>query len=268
MNLDFHSIVRDLELVRRNKPLVLNLTNFVSAGWVANGLLAIGAAPVMSQAEEEIEELVASSDSLVLNIGTADRMMVGVMKRALRQASQLGKPVVLDPVGAGATPCRTRIVQELLEIGGVCVVRGNPSEVAALAGGKSTTRGVETSLLPAEALEYAYSINQQYGCVVVVSGPDDLIVQSQGTARLYNGTAMMARITGMGCLASAMIAAFCAVQPVLFSASLHAMASICIAGEKAASTGCGLGSYQTVFLDVLANLDEEIVKSLLAVECL
>lgn len=267
MNIKSESIISDLDSIRDTKPLILNITNYVSAGWVANGLLALSAAPVMSQVRSEIEELTEIAQSIVLNIGTLDEESFEVMKLSLLIAKSKGIPVVLDPVGAGATSFRTKSALELLSQGGISVVRGNPSEISALAGESYTTRGVETSLLPAQACDSARKLSDLFGCVVVASGPDDAIVGDNRTVRIYNGTSLMTRVTGMGCLVSAMIAAFAAVQKDTVLASAHAMAYACIAGEKAALDTPGLGSYKVAYLDALTSLSMESVSKLLTVEC-
>lgn len=266
MNINSESIISDLRQVRSKNPLIHNITNYVSTEWVANGLLAIGAAPVMAHAPEEISDIVQISQALVLNIGTLDSALISSMKQALKAARDKGIPVVLDPVGAGASVYRTQAARELLSQGGISVVRGNPSEICALAGGKPTTRGVETSLLPSEACETAQRLYAEFGCVVVASGPDDLILGSNRAMRVYNGTALMVRVTGMGCLVSAVIAAFCAVQKDPLIAAAHAMAYCCIVGERAAVDCQGTGSYKVAYLDLLSELKEEWIAKLLTVE--
>lgn len=267
MNINSESIVADLNLIRERRPLIHNVTNYVSAEWVANGLLALGAAPVMAHAPEEIDDIVKISQALVLNIGTLDAACVKSMKLALKAAADAGIPVVLDPVGAGATTYRTQVARELLSQGGITVIRGNPSEICALVGGKPTTRGVETSLLPNEAYESSQKLFDEFGCVVVASGPDDLILGHSRNIRVYNGTAMMARVTGMGCLVTSIIAAFCAVQKDSTLAAAHAMVYACIVGERAAMECPGLGSYKVSYLDYLSDLEEKWISKLLTVEC-
>lgn len=267
MNINAESIVLDLSLIREKNPLIHNVTNNVSMEWVANGLLALGAAPVMAHAPEEVSEIVAISQALVLNIGTLDAFTVEGMKLALRAAKQKNIPVVLDPVGAGATSYRTRVARELLSQGGISVVRGNPSEICALVGEKQTTRGVETSLLPSEACGAAKKLYEEFGCVVVASGPEDVIVGPSQMMRVYNGTSLMARVTGMGCLVTSVIGAFCAVQKDFTIAAAHAMAYCCIVGERAAADCPGIGSYKVAYLDGLNTLKEEWISKLLTVEC-
>jgi hydroxyethylthiazole kinase len=267
MNIKSESIVADLNLIREKKSLIHNVTNYVSSEWVANGLLALGAAPVMAHAPEEIDDIIKISQALVLNIGTLDLSFVESMKLALNAAVSAGIPVVLDPVGAGATPYRTHVARELLLNGGITVVRGNPSEVYALAGGDPTTKGVESSLSPNEAYEASQKLFDEFGCVVVASGPDDLIVGPQVNVRVYNGTAMMSRVTGMGCLVSSIIGAFCTVQKDPTLAAAHAMIYACIVGEKAAMDCPGIGSYKVSYLDYLSDLEENWISKLLRAEC-
>ncbi len=266
MNINSESIVHDLTQIRQKKPLIHNVTNYVTMEWVANGLLSLGASPVMAHAPEEVADIVKISGALVMNIGTLSAPWVSSMKLALQAAKDYGVPVVLDPVGAGATPYRTQVARDLLSQGGVSVVRGNPSEICALAGGSPTTRGVETSLLPSEACASASKLHQEFGCVVVASGPDDLILGPERAMRVYNGTAMMARVTGMGCLVSAVIAAFCAVQKDPTLAAAHAMAYCGIVGERAAVNIQGPGSYAVTYVDLLSELKEDWISKLLTVE--
>ena len=266
MNLSPESIVRDLREIREKKPLIHHVTNYVSAQWVANGLLALGASPVMAHAPEEVLEMLSISQALVLNIGTLDEFSVRSMKLALSEALRLKIRVILDPVGAGATSYRTRVARELLSQGGVTVLRGNPSEICALAGDQGSTKGVDSALLPREAYAAAQRLHQAFGCVVVVSGPDDLIYGSTEIGRVYNGTPMMSRVTGMGCLVSAFIAAFCAVQEDPILAATHAMAYAGITGEKAVAEASGPGSFQAAYLDNLSTLAQESISKLLTVE--
>jgi len=266
MNINSEFIVSDLSLIRERKPLIHNVTNHVSMEWVANGLLALGAAPIMAHAPEEISDIVDISEALVLNMGTLDAAWIESAKLALTTAAKKGIPVVLDPVGVGATPYRTRVARELLAQGGVSVVRGNPSEICGLVGEKATTYGVETSLLPSEAYDASQKLFDEFNCVVIASGPDDLVIGPSQMLRIYNGTSMMTRVTGMGCLVSSVIAAFCTVQKNYTLAAAHAMAYCCITGERAAVDCPGMGSYKVAYLDCLSAMKEEWISKLLTVE--
>lgn len=267
MFINSNSVITDLKLVREKKPLVHNVTNFVTMNWVANGLLSLGASPVMAHAPEEVADLVHISQALVLNIGTLDTEWINSMKIALDAASECNIPVVLDPVGAGATQFRTNTAHDLLSQGGVTVIRGNASEICALAGERPTTKGVDSSLLPNEAYDAAKKLHEQFGCVVVASGPEDLILGPGQQIRVYNGTSMMSRVTGMGCLSSSIVAAFCAVQSNPTHAAAHAMAYSGIAGERASAGSPGPGSYAVSYLNLLSDLQEEWIARSLTVEC-
>ncbi len=266
MFIDSESIISDLKLIRSQKPLVHNVTNYVSMSWVANGLLALGASPIMAHALEEVADLVQASKALVINIGTLSTPWIAGMKVALDAAIDLDIPVILDPVGAGATAFRTATARDLLVQGGVTVIRGNASEICALAGESSTTRGVDSSLLTNAALNSAKRLHEEFGCTVIVSGQEDLILGEFAQARVYNGTAMMTRVTGMGCLASAVVGAFCAIQKDPTKAAANAMAYFGIVGERAANSATGPGSYSTLFLDLLSDLPYEAISKSLTVE--
>jgi hydroxyethylthiazole kinase len=243
-----------LERVRAEGPVVHNITNYVVMNTTANALLAVGASPVMAHSEREVEEMVALARALVLNIGTLSDAWVTAMIRAGRAARRRGIPVVVDPVGAGATSYRTETARRLLTEVSPTIVRGNASEIRALGGGAGATRGVDSVHAAEESLEAARHLSDVYGCVVSVSGATDVIVASEGVARVGNGVAMMTRVTGMGCTASALTGAFAAVSPSPFSAAAHAMVVLGVAGELAAERAAGPGTFQAALLDVLATM--------------
>ncbi|MES2503779.1 MAG: hydroxyethylthiazole kinase [Myxococcota bacterium] len=266
MVINAQSIAADLALIREKKPLIHCVTNFVTMNWVANGLLSLGASPIMAHAIEEVSDLVHISNALVLNIGTLEARWINSMKTALDAALECHIPVILDPVGAGATRFRTHTAHDLLAQGGVSVVKGNASEVCALAGEKLTTRGVDSSLTPDEALRAAEKLEHEFGCVVVISGKQDIVIAAGSQLRVYNGTPMMTRVTGMGCLVSALMGAFCAVQDDPFIAAAHTMATCGIVGEIALTNANGPGSYSVSFLDFLSHVNQSSIAQYLTVE--
>jgi hydroxyethylthiazole kinase len=246
----------DIERIRTESPLVHNITNFVVMNTTANALLAIGASPVMAHAVEEVEEMVCLAGALVLNIGTLSGPWIDAMIRAGAEARRKGTPIVLDPVGSGATMLRTTTAARLLEATAPGIVRGNASEIASLAGMGAGTRGVDSTRSSTDVVDMAIELARRWHCVVVVSGAVDVIVGDGKVARVLNGHPMMPRVTGMGCTASALAGAFAAVNPSRFEAAVHAMALMGIAGEMAAEGAEGPGTLQLRFLDVLHRIQE------------
>lgn len=249
------AIAADLRAVRERAPLVHNVTNFVVMQQTANALLALGASPIMAHAEAELDELIAYAGALVLNIGTLDEQWIRAMDRALAAARGRALPVVLDPVGAGASRLRTDTAMRLLGSGGVTILRANASEILALAGAAGATKGVDSTHSSDAAREAALGLSARYGCTVVVSGVIDYCLDRTREVRVHNGVAMMARITGMGCTASALCGAFCAVQPDALRAAVDAMAVMGVAGELALAAARGPGTMAASFFDALHQLD-------------
>ena len=261
----------DIASVRQKSPLVHSITNLVVMNFNANVLLAAGASPVMSHAHEEVRDMVAIAQALVLNIGTLDPYWVQSMKLALVAAARRGTPSVLDPVGAGATPYRNQTLQALLAIAPLTVLRGNASEVMSMAGFATKTRGVDSSAAASDALVAARSLAVSIGSTVCVSGEIDHIVDVKGRlARLFNGHAWMTKVTGVGCSATVLVGAFGAVQPDAWRATTSAMAFIGVAGEIAAektqARGLGIGSMAVSLLDELQLMEQTTFEGRLKLE--
>jgi len=260
-------IWNDISGLRHASPLVHSITNYVVMNNTANALLAAGASPIMAHAHQEMKDMVSIAGALVINIGTLDEYWVESMRLAIRQAEALKKPWILDPVGAGATPYRNAVLKELISNYHPSVIRGNASEIMALAQMSVQTKGVDSIHQTEEAIGAAVRLNHTTGAVVCVSGATDTIVHHNKRIFLRNGDPLMSRITGMGCTATALIGAFCAVNPSgLFEATTAAMALMGVAGEKAAALSSGPGSLQMHFLDVLSSLSEEEFNRLLNLE--
>jgi len=266
MHISAKDIARDLELVRRGSPLVHNITNYVAMNLTANALLAVGASPVMAHAPEEVEDMVDIAAALVINIGTLSGHWVEAMVKAAHRAKKKGIPIVVDPVGAGATPYRTRTILELIRAVPPAILRGNASEIMASAGGRARTKGVDSAAAAGSALASAHQISAKYDCVVCVSGETDHIVGKNRTAMIGNGHALMAKVTGLGCTASALCGAFAAVDADHFTAAAAAMAVMGIAGEIAAERSAGPASLQVQFLDALHNLGGDEIERRLRLE--
>lgn len=253
--IDPEAIARDLDAIRAERPLVHSITNHVVMNVTANALLALGASPVMAHAREEVADMARLASALVLNIGTLSPRWVEAMEIALGAARKAGKPVVLDPVGAGATPYRTETAHALLNRGGITVLRGNASEILALAGTGERTRGVDASGDAEARLAVIRELARRHALTVSVSGKVDHVIGQDRHCLVRNGVEALTRITGMGCVASAMTGAFCAVNSDPVAASAHAMAVLGLAGEIAAESSRGPASLQTALLDTLAALD-------------
>jgi hydroxyethylthiazole kinase len=254
--------------VREQSPLVQNITNYVVMNNTANALLAAGASPIMAHAHAEVRQMIAICGSLVVNIGTLDEYWSESMLSATTEANNLGKPWILDPVGAGATPYRNEILEQLINIR-PAIIRGNASEILALAKhNQSHTKGVDSTAQSTEAIEAGKFLNSQFGAVVCISGATDIIIDGNTQIRLSNGHEMMTRVTGLGCSATAIIGAFAAVTDNYAEATAAAMSLFGIAGELAAKEVKGPGSLQVALLDKLYSLTEAEFNTSLRIETL
>ncbi len=255
-----------VEEIRQNAPVVHNITNYVVMNNSANALLSIGASPVMAHAEEEVEDMVSIAGALVINIGTLSPHWIRAMFRAAYHAKKMNIPIVLDPVGAGATAYRTGTARELLEKVPPAIIRGNASEIMALLEEDAKTKGVDSIASSDAAVEAARRLNDIYGSVVCISGATDYIVDRDDITKIMNGHPMMTRVTGMGCIATAICGAFAAVNRRFAGATAQAMAVMGIAGEIAAENAPGPGSLQVRFFDALYRLSEEDINRCLRIE--
>jgi hydroxyethylthiazole kinase len=259
--LDPNTLWDDVLRIRETGPLVHNITNFVVMNTTANALLALGASPIMAHAPEEMEDLLGIVQALVLNIGTLRGPWIESMTTAGSLARDRSLPVVLDPVGAGASRLRTDTALGLLREVSPTILRGNSSEIMALAGQAGATKGVDSTAGSDAAADAAQMLAERFRCVVVVSGPTDLITDGSEAIRFSGGSPMLPRVTGMGCTASALAGAFAAVNPSPLAAGIHAMALMNIASEMAGERSAGPGSLQLHFLDTLYTLGREDILS-------
>lgn len=243
-----------LDAVRRQRPLVHNITNYVVMNVTANALLAIGASPVMAHAVEEVEEMAGLAGALVLNIGTLSPPWIEAMLRAGRAARARGIPVVLDPVGAGATRLRTESARRLMEELRPTIVRGNASEVLAVAGGDARARGVDSAHSVDAARQAAVGLARRFSATVAVTGAEDYVTNGARAARIANGHPLMGRITGSGCTATALTGAFAAVTSDAFLAATAALSVFGLCGERAAAGEPGPGTFQVRLLDALSAI--------------
>ena len=242
---------RNLVLVREKCPLVHNITNYVVMHYTANALLALGVSPVMAHAVEEMEEMASLADALVLNIGTLSGPWIEGMLVAGKTASRRGIPIILDPVGAGATRLRTATAIRLLDECRVTVLRGNASEVLAVAQGAGGTRGVDAAHRVEDAAEAAREWARSRAMVVAITGAVDYVTDGAGVLRVHNGHPLMGRITGSGCTATTIIGAFCAVNANALEATASALAFYGLAGEYAARAGSLPGTFGVGLIDML-----------------
>jgi hydroxyethylthiazole kinase len=251
------SLGDDLRALRAKAPLVHNITNLVVMNVTANALLAVGASPIMAHAPQELDELLAIASALVLNIGTLDHAWISSMEDAAAIAEKRRVPVVLDPVGAGASRLRTATAIRLLKQGKPAILRANPSEVLALAGAAGVTKGVDSTRTSEEAETAARMLARSAGCTVAVSGAVDFITDGIAAWRLSGGSPLMPRITGMGCTASAIVGAFAGVCASPLRAAVAGMAVMKVAADVAAESSEGPGTQQLYFLDSLHRLAPE-----------
>jgi hydroxyethylthiazole kinase len=245
--------------VRAARPLVHQITNYVSVNDCANAVLAIGGAPVMADDADEVVEMVGIASALVLNIGTLNRRTIETMLLAGRRANELGKPVLLDPVGAGATALRTETAKMLLRELRLAVVRGNISEISALVGEAGTTRGVDASGLEGDAAKIAVRLAKASGTVAAVTGAVDVIADDKRIVKVANGHPLLTRITGTGCVATALIGAFSGVTDDYPLAAAGGLVCLGMAGERAAAVHSGTGSFRAGLMDALSGLQAQDV---------
>jgi hydroxyethylthiazole kinase len=252
---------RNLQAIRDRKPLIHNITNFVVMNITANALLSMGAAPVMAHAVEEVEEMVALAGALVLNIGTLSETWSKGMMAAGRCASKRGTPIVLDPVGAGATQLRTRTAKDIVAAVNVTVIRGNASEILALQHAGAHTRGVDAIHTVDDAAHTAQTMAVELGKTLAITGATDLVTDGRRVCRIHNGHPLMACVTGTGCMASAIIGAFLAVDPDPVGAAATALAYFGLAGQTAAEKAQAPGSFMVALLDALYTMTPETLRT-------
>jgi len=249
-------ISRLLQTVREKKPLVHHITNMVTASECANITLLAGGLPIMANAPEEVEEMVGHAGALVLNIGTLAPAQVEAMLAAGRRANELGLPVILDPVGAGATALRTRSAARLLEELQIGVIKGNAAEIAVLAGGRAEIRGVESLGVDGDVAALAVSLARERRAVVAVTGAVDLVTDGRRLVEIANGHPMMGKVVGTGCMSASLIGCFAAVEPDLLLAAAAALACFGVAAELAAEAGALLPTaFKERLFDELYRLD-------------
>jgi hydroxyethylthiazole kinase len=244
-----------LSTLRARNPLVHNITNYVVMNTTANALLAVGASPAMVHAGEEVADFAPIAAALVVNIGTLSAPWVSAMIAAANAANNAGVPWILDPVAAGATPFRRETSRRLVALK-PAVIRGNASEIIAVAGDSSGGKGVDSTASSESAADTARRLARDTGAVVAVTGKVDYVTDGQRTAAIANGDVMLTRVTGTGCTATAIIGAYLGAGFAPFDAAVAGLATIGVAAEIAVKEARGPGSFQVALIDALYRLDD------------
>ncbi|WLR51204.1 hydroxyethylthiazole kinase [Bacillus tianshenii] len=260
------AVLEAVENVRTNNPLIHSLTNVVVTNFTANGLLALGASPVMSTAKEEAADMASIANGVLINMGTLTPSEVEAMVLAGQAANKKGIPVVLDPVGVGATPFRSETVEKLLEHINFTVVRGNAGEIANVIGTKWEVRGVD-STGDGDVHSLAEEAAKKLNTTVIITGKVDVISDGVTTYEVHNGHEWLTKVTGGGCLLGAVISAFLATNEDTFKASVGALVYYGAAAQHAAEISSGPGTFQTAFLDALCNLSNDRLVELADFSC-
>ncbi len=237
--------------IRHENPLILNITNYVTMDFIANGLLSIGASPVMSKAPTEIADLMQYAKAVVINLGTLNEEFIDLCRHTMALANQFNKPIILDPVGAGASQYRTDVCRSFLHDYDIAIIRGNASEVMALVDSTQKTKGVDSTSETSAAIASAKILSKQYGAAIIISGKIDIIVDQDAVAECDRGSALMPTVTGTGCLLTAVIGAFHAIEPNRFEACKIGTLFYAICGENAEKHSNGPGTFRSAFLDAL-----------------
>lgn len=251
-----------LAKVREMNPLVHNITNIVVANFSANGLLALGASPFMADAHEEVADIAAMAGAVVLNIGTLNEYAINAMVLAGQSANRHKVPVVLDPVGAGATAFRSQVTQKLVNGMQITALRGNVAEVANVAGESWASKGVDAGEGEGDMVTLAQKAARKLGCLVIITGKEDVITDGTRTRIVSNGHPILTKVTGTGCLLSAVVGAFLSVSGGdWLEASADALSFYGVAAELAveAAGDQAPGSFQTAFLNQLALVTPEVL---------
>lgn len=248
---------KNLAAVREKKPLIHNITNYVVMNYTANALLAMGASPVMAHAQNEVEDMASFAGALVINIGTLEDEWIASMLKAGKKASELNTPIILDPVGSGATALRTNAAKTIIEETRLSVIRGNASEILSLRHADSKTKGVDSIHSVDEATQTATVLARELNTALAITGPVDLVTDGERVVRVSNGHPLMGFVTGTGCTATTVIGAFLAVDDDPVSATATALAFFGLAGEVAGQKAEAPGSFMIGMLDALYTITPE-----------
>jgi hydroxyethylthiazole kinase len=243
--------------LKAKHPLVHHITNYVTVNDCANITLCIGGSPVMADAAEEVAEMVSMANALVLNIGTLNERQVSSMLLAGKKANELGIPIILDPVGVGATTYRTQTADRLMDQLGVSIIKGNAGEIGILAGTGGIVRGVDSGGVAGDPVDITSRLARMAGCIVVMSGATDIVSNGKDTYLVSNGHQLMGKLSGTGCMATSIVAAFAAASKDFTMSTVAALAAFGIAGEKAARRAYAPYSFKVTLFDEVASLTPE-----------
>ncbi|MGM0876345.1 MAG: hydroxyethylthiazole kinase [Bacillota bacterium] len=261
-------LLSTLEKVKQQNPLVHNITNVVVTNFTANGLLALGASPVMAYAKEEVADMARIAGALVLNIGTLTHSEIEAMLIAGKSANEHKVPVIFDPVGAGATPYRTETARRIVDELSISILRGNAAEIANVIGEVWAIKGVDAGEGTGNTVEVAQTAAKKLKTTVIITGKDDVITDGRTTYVVHNGHPILTKVTGTGCLLSSVIGAFSAVEKDLLLASVAALATYGVTSEMAAkrTEEEGPGSFQIEFLNQLSKVSSEDIRKYASVD--
>lgn len=262
---------RQFDLLRKTMPLIHNITNYVTVNDVANILLACGGSPIMSDEVEDVEDITSICNGLNINIGTLHKSSIEGMLRAGKKANDLHHPILLDPVGAGASKFRTETALKLMQELNLAVIRGNISEIKTLALGSGTTKGVDADVSDAvkeenleQAIEFVKAFSKKTGTIIAVTGRIDLVTDGNRCYVIRNGRPEMGKITGTGCQLSGMMTAFITANPdEMLEAAAAAVCAMGLAGEIGWSrmqTGDGNATYRNRIIDAIYNMTGDILE--------
>lgn len=257
------SCINALEKVKRKKPLIHNITNYVTVNDCANAILAIGGSPVMADEDAEVEQMTSLASCLVINMGTPNERTVAAMVKAGRKANRIGVPVVFDPVGVGATEYRNLTAGKILAEVQVAVIRGNMSEIKYLSGLTVQTKGVDSIAEETGAAEAAKSFAAKMKCVVAATGKIDIVTDGKRVGLIANGHLLLTGVTGTGCMSSALTGAYCGAEEDYFIAAMAGIMTMGLAGELAQRSlraGEGAGTFRIRIIDKIAALNEELIR--------
>ncbi len=276
--IDPRVLYQGVDAVRAHAPLIHCITNYVTVNDCANALLASGASPIMSDEEDDVEDITGLCQGLVINIGTLNQASIEGMYQATAVAERANKPIVLDPVGAGASRLRTSVACELVDERNITLIRANMSEIKALAGASSSTQGVDVN--PAdvvsehnlsESVAFVRSVAEKTSAIIAVTGAIDIVSDGARAFVIKNGSPLMGKITGAGCMLSCLSGAYlCANTSSMLEATVAAVSAMGVAGEIAeARMGVqdGNGSYRTYLLDALFNMSSSTLEEHAKIEC-
>lgn len=255
--------------VRREVPLVHNITNYVTGNDCANAILAAGGSPIMADDLKEVCEVTQISKALVLNIGTLNERTIASMLAAGEKANEQGVPVIFDPVGAGATVFRNETARRILKEVKISVLRGNLSEISYLAGFQASTKGVDAAFAGGKDAETAAKIAaERFACTIAITGAVDVITDGKRCAKVSNGTVEMSKVTGTGCMTSSITGAFHGCTEDSFLAAVSGIAFMGMAGEVSfAMNGAkGMGSFHIGIIDALSTMDAEKIEEMAKIE--